>query len=457
MKNCLTELPYCHDSAQLFAHFAAEPWSILLDSGYPSINCGRYDIIAARPYITIKTFADQTEIVHSDGKPIYTDADPFTTLEKLLGAVEKKPSVVPFAGGALGYFGYDLGRKIEKLPKLAQHDIAMPDMAIGIYDWAIVTDHQQRRTWLASYGKTQQTLDQWQDLKELLSDRTTIQQPMQPFSVTSQPKSNMDKQDYAHAFNAIKRYLKQGDCYQVNLAQRFSINYSGDLWSAYRQLRRLSPAPYSSFFRIPEGTVLSTSPERFLHIEQGNVQSKPIKGTRPRASTPYADMALRDELLNSEKDRTENLMIVDLIRNDLSKMCQYGSVTVPKLYNCESFATVHHLVSTINGKLDAKHHPLQLLRNCFPGGSITGAPKIRAMEIIEQLEPHRRSIYCGSIAYIGFDRKIDSNIAIRTLVQHQDQMYYWAGGGIVIESKLDAEYQECFDKAAALFALQVTP
>lgn len=456
MKNRLTEIPYCHDSAQLFAHFAEEPWSILLDSGYPSKNCGRYDIIAARPHITLKTFADQTEIQHSDGKKTYTDADPFTTLENLLGETEKKPSTVPFAGGALGYFGYDLGRQIEKIPNRAKHDIDMPDMAIGIYDWAIVTDHQKRRTWLASYGKIQQTLDQWQDLKDLLSDRTK-QQPIQPFRVTSEPKSNMDKQHYAYAFNAIKRYLKQGDCYQVNLAQRFTINYSGDPWSGYRQLRRLSPAPYSSFFRIPEGTILSNSPERFLHIDQGNVESKPIKGTRPRASTPHADMALREELINSEKDRTENLMIVDLIRNDLSKICEYNSVTVPKLYNCESFATVHHLVSTIHGKLESKYHPLQLLRHCFPGGSITGVPKIRAMQIIEQLEPHRRSIYCGSIAYIGFDRNIDSNIIIRTLIQHKDQMHYWAGGGIVIDSKLDAEYQECLDKAAALFALPVTP
>ena len=447
----LTELPYSRDSAEIFSHFANEDWSIFLDSTYPYIDLGRYDVIAARPYITLKTFANETETVYANGKRERSTVDPFSIVKSLLGERETKLSTVPFAGGALGYFAYDLGRGIEKIPDIAEHDIAMPDMAIGIYDWAVVTDHQQRRTWLTGYGKDERTFDEWNDLQELL--QTKAKSKGQKFEVLSELQPNMDEEIYARAFNKIKHYIREGDCYQVNLAQRFSIDVAGDPWSAYLRLRKLNPAPYSSFFRIPEGSVLSTSPERFLKVDNGLVETKPIKGTRRRSTDVYEDRALSEDLLESEKDRAENLMIVDLLRNDIGKSCRPGSVSVPELFALESFAKVHHLVSTVIGQLADKYHPLDLLRGCFPGGSITGAPKLRAMEIIEALEPHRRSIYCGSMAYIGFDGNMDSNITIRTLVHHKDKMYCWAGGGIVMDSRLDAEYQECFDKVAAIFAL----
>ena len=447
----LTELPYCRDSAEMFSHFADEDWSIFLDSCYPYIDLGRYDVIAARPYITLKTFADETEIVYANGKREHSSEDPFSIVKSLLGENETKLSTVPFAGGALGYFAYDLGRGIEKIPEISEHDIAMPDMAIGIYDWAVVTDHQQRRTWLTGYGKDERTFAEWNDLQELL--QTKAEPSRQEFEVLSELHPNMDAEFYARAFNKIKRYIREGDCYQVNLAQRFAIDVAGDPWAAYSRLRKLNPAPYSSFFKIPEGAVLSTSPERFLKVDNGLVETKPIKGTRRRSRDVYEDRALSEDLLESKKDRAENLMIVDLLRNDIGKSCRPGSVSVPKLFALESFARVHHLVSTVIGQLADKYHALDLLRGCFPGGSITGAPKLRAMEIIETLEPHRRSIYCGSMAYIGFDGNMDSNITIRTLVHHKDKMYCWAGGGIVMDSRLDAEYQECFDKAAAIFAL----
>jgi len=447
----LTELPYSRDSAEMFSHLADENWSIFLDSCYPYIDLGRYDVIAARPYITLKTFADKTEIDYASGKHEYSSDDPFSIVKSLLGESETKLSTVPFAGGAMGYFAYDLGRGIEKLPDIAEHDIAMPDMAIGIYDWAVVTDHQQRRTWLTGYGKDERTFDEWNDLQELL--QTKAEPNRDEFEVLSAFHPNMDEEYYARAFNKIKHYIREGDCYQVNLAQRFSIDVAGDPWAAYLKLRKLNPAPYSSFFKIPEGAVLSTSPERFLKVNNGLVETKPIKGTRRRSTDVYEDRALSEDLLESKKDRAENLMIVDLLRNDIGKSCRHGSVSVPKLFALESFARVHHLVSTVIGQLADKYHALDLLRGCFPGGSITGAPKLRAMEIIEALEPHRRSIYCGSIAYIGFDGNMDSNITIRTLVHHKDKMYCWAGGGIVMDSRLDAEYQECFDKAAAIFAL----
>lgn len=447
----LTELPYCRDSTGMFSHFADEEWSIFLDSGYPCIDLGRYDIIAARPYITVKTFADETEIIYSNGKTEHSSDDPFSIVKSLLGERANKLSTVPFAGGALGYFAYDLGRRVEVIPEIAEHDIAMPDMAIGIYDWAVVTDHQQRRTWLTGYGKDERTFDQWNDLQDLL--QVKAESNRQKFEALSELHPNMDKEFYARAFNKIKHYIREGDCYQVNLAQRFSIEVTGDPWCAYLRLRKLNPAPYSGFFKIPEGAVLSTSPERFLKVDNGLVETKPIKGTRRRSTDVYEDRALSEDLLESKKDRAENLMIVDLLRNDIGKSCRHGSVSVPKLFALESFARVHHLVSTVIGQLADKYHALDLLRGCFPGGSITGAPKLRAMEIIEALEPHRRSIYCGSIAYIGFDGNMDSNITIRTLVHHKDKMYCWAGGGIVMDSRLDAEYQECFDKAAAIFAL----
>lgn len=452
----LTELPYCRDSSHMFSYIAQENWSIFLDSGSPYIDSGRYDILATRPYVTLKTFAEETEIAYANGTVEHSTDDPFSLVKSLLGNNENKLSTVPFAGGALGYFAYDLGRRIETIPDISKHDIAMPDMAIGLYDWAVVTDHQQRRTWLTGYGKDERTFEKWHELQELFHTREktdTSRTHADKFKVCSGLQPNMDSEYYARAFNKIKHYIREGDCYQVNLAQRFSIDVDGDPWSAYLKLRKLNPAPFSGFFKIPEGAVLSTSPERFLKVDHGMVETKPIKGTRRRSSDVYEDRALSDDLLESKKDRAENLMIVDLLRNDIGKSCRSGSVSVPRLFALESFAKVHHLVSTVVGQLADNCHVLDLLRGCFPGGSITGAPKLRAMEIIEELEPHRRSIYCGSMAYIGFDGNMDSNITIRTLVHHKDRMYCWAGGGIVMDSKLDAEYQECFDKASALFAL----
>jgi para-aminobenzoate synthetase component 1 len=263
----------------------------------------------------------------------------------------------------------------------------------------------------------------------------------------------MDKAAYATAFTRIKHYLKEGDSYQVNLTQRFVSPCQGDPWIAYRVLRRINAAPFSAYLNMPEVQVLSSSPERFLKVTEGRVETKPIKGTRPRKADPGEDQAQIAALAGSAKDRAENVMIVDLLRNDISRSCLEGSVRVPELFAVESYATVHHLVSTVTGELAPDQHALDLLRSCFPGGSITGAPKIRSMEIIEELEPHRRGIYCGAIGYIGFDGNMDTNIAIRTLVHNHGNIRFWVGGGIVNDSVLDEEYQECFDKAAALLQL----
>jgi para-aminobenzoate synthetase component 1 len=265
---------------------------------------------------------------------------------------------------------------------------------------------------------------------------------------------NFSESAYQHAFDAIQNYIREGDCYQVNLAKRFAITAEGEPWAAYLKLRQLNAAPFSAYMDLPSVTLMSSSPERLLQVTDQRVETKPIKGTRPRdRNNAIKDQQLAEDLQHSVKDRAENLMIVDLLRNDLGKVCEPGSISVPAPFALESFATVHHLVSTITGQLSASETAVSLMRACFPGGSITGAPKLRAMEIIEELEPHRRGAYCGSIAYIGFDGDMDSNILIRTLVFNQNTLRFWAGGGIVADSEASAEYQEVNDKAAAMFTL----
>lgn len=268
----------------------------------------------------------------------------------------------------------------------------------------------------------------------------------------------MTPEAYQRAFNRIQRYIEDGDCYQVNLAVRFTHPCGTDPWVLYARLRDLNPAPHAAFMRLPGGAaVLCCSPERFLHVRNGHVQTCPIKGTRPRAADPAEDAALAQELQQSVKDRAENLMIVDLLRNDLGKTCNPGSIAVPALCELQSFATVHHLVSRVTGKLAPGCSTLDLLRGCFPGGSITGAPKLRAMQIIEELETCRRNVYCGSFIRLGYDGNLDSNIAIRTLVQEADRLYLWSGGGLVADSSPEAEYREILDKAAVFFRLFAPP
>jgi para-aminobenzoate synthetase component 1 len=258
---------------------------------------------------------------------------------------------------------------------------------------------------------------------------------------------------YTERFERIQQYIRDGDCYQVNLAQRFCVRTDDDAWSVYRRMRADNPAPFGALLEYPFGEVLSSSPERFLRLQGRQAETRPIKGTRARGRTAEEDAALRAGLVHSPKDRAENLMIVDLLRNDLGKVCEPGSIQVPALFEIESYATVHHLVSTVTGTLRPECDAIDLLRGCFPGGSITGAPKRRAMEVIDELETVRREVYCGNVIRLGFDGNLDSNIAIRTALMQRDRLYYWAGGGIVADSDCAAEYQECLDKAAAFFRL----
>ena len=402
------ELPYHADSAILFGHIAHLPWAIYLDSGWPGSQYGRYDIMAAEPFVKFSTDGSITRITDSGGVHESQD-DPFLLLKQQLARYPVSASRFPFTGGAIGFFGYDLARRLEQFPDHAADSEHIPQMMTGFYDWAVVVDHNEKRAWLVTHGLNPQTQNDWQRLCALFGQPSS--QPAGDFRVKSNVHSNMDKVGYTTAFDKIKQYIYEGDCYQVNLAQRFSARAEGDAWLAYQQLRRISPTPYMAYMNLPQLQVLSASPERFLRVKDGRVETRPIKGTRPRHDDPAQDASNRAELEGSLKD------------------------------------------STVTGQLGQDKTAIDLLRGCFPGGSVTGAPKLRAMEIIEELEPNRRGLYCGAIGYIGFDGNMDTNITIRTGVYSAGEFRFWAGGGIVADSELDKEYGETWDKASSMLQL----
>lgn len=443
------DLPYHADSAMLFHAVANEPWAVLLDSGQAG-GYGRWDILAARPYATLVCTAGITEY-RQDGLVQRIDDEPLDVLRAALGTrVAAGPW--PFNGGAIGYFAYDLARRWMRLPSRAPDSAAWPDMALGLYDWAVLVDHHERRSYLVHAGRRPMPAETWHDLIARFR-RPQDARGQADFAARGGVQVGFSSRDYQAAFDRVQAYIRAGDCYQVNLAQRFTCAVEGEPWAAYQALRRINPAPFSAYLSLPWGAVLSASPERFLLVRDAIVETRPIKGTRRRTMDAREDSRLRQDLQTSVKDRAENLMIVDLLRNDLGRVCAPGTVRVPELFRVESFATVHHLVSTVTGRLRPSEDAVSLLRAAFPGGSITGAPKLRAMQIIEELETHRRGVYCGAIGYLGFDGSMDTNIAIRTLTWRDGVLTFWAGGGIVADSVAEAEYQECLDKAAAFFRL----
>ncbi len=448
-KAVVYNFPYFLDSSSTFAAFATNEWAVFLDSGRPRSTQGRYDILSGNPVCTLITQGENTTIT-TKNEIIISNENPFDLLKielmryrEIFDSSNLADLNLPFVGGAIGYFSYDLARRLEDLPNFAKNAEAIPEMMIGIYDWAVIVDHEIKKSFLICYDETRH-----EEILYFLSGLKTLDKT-KSFRVTSQIKANFSQESYTRAFQKIKHYLKEGDCYQVNLTQRFSATCEGDTWQSYQALREINAAPFSAYLNFPDVKILSSSPERFLKLTGRYVETKPIKGTRPRKSDSIENDAQITDLKTSPKDRAENVMIVDLLRNDISKVCQ--KVRVPKLFEIESYSTVHHLVSTVTGELNANHHALDLLQHCFPGGSITGAPKIRAMQVIEELEPNRRGVYCGAIGYIDFNGNMDTNIAIRTLVQSHDTIRFWAGGGIVNDSKVEDEYQESFDKAAAMF------
>ena len=442
-------LDYPADVATLFMAIRDLPMPVLLSSGDNAGAVGRYDILSAAPWRRLRSDAGRTWVSDADDQLISESSEnPFDVLrreyEAVMPAVDPQRLPSPFPGGVLGYFGYELLHPWQGIEQTKQRDIALPDMLAGLYRWGIVVDHHLQRC--EFIGLPDLPESQAEALLERLVAAPTSLPAIDSFSLTAPFNASFTEQAYAAAFRRVIDYIHAGDCYQVNLAQHFSTQYRGDPFAAFRHLHKLANAPFSAYIEDGEDAVLSFSPERFIQVSDLSVKTQPIKGTRPRHSDPEQDRALLAELVNSPKDQAENLMIVDLLRNDLGRVCQTGSVQVPSLFETQSFNNVHHLVSTVTGRLEQASDRFALFSASFPGGSITGAPKIRAMEIINELESRPRSVYCGVIGWMGFNGDMDSNISIRTLVASGGNIHCWGGGGVVADSICEREYQETFDK-----------
>jgi para-aminobenzoate synthetase component 1 len=422
-----------------FAPLAARPMAVLLDSARTGAQ-GRYSIIAADPFRVVRTSPAPWRTT-VDGKAV--PGKPLEVLARELAACRLEPGPVPFCGGAIGFCGYELGGTIEQLPPAK--DTAFPfDMIFGLYDTAAIFDHHDKTAWVVSMEESK--LD---DLESRLGNAPLPAPP--DVSVTW--TAGTTKGEHETRVRGALEYIRAGDIIQANITQRWHAPRPAmPLFDLYRRLRERSPAPFAAFLNFGDGLgIMSMSPERFLQADaSGAVETRPIKGTRPRGRHDVEDRALALELSASAKDRAENLMIVDLLRNDLGRVCEAGSVRVPVLCALETFPTVHHLVSVVAGRLRKDARSTDLLQAAFPGGSITGAPKIRAMEIIHELEPSARGPYCGTIAWLGFDGAMDSSIVIRTVVSDGRSLTVGAGGGIVADSDPAREYEECLVKARPL-------
>jgi para-aminobenzoate synthetase component I len=439
MSTCLVHpLPYRADPADFFAAVRRAPGAVLLDAGRPAAQRGRYDLISAWPMAEFVPAAEEA-------------ADAF--LQRLrdglsaLGPAEPPSDCpLPFAGGLIGYLGYDFGRRLEKLPAQAVDDLGLGDARFGLYTWALISDHQLATSQLLFHPRL---ANEERERLITLFEKVAAE-PAPSFRLLGAFRADLDEDGYRQAIERIQAYIQAGDCYQVNFAQRFRSHYQGDPWAAYQALRSACPTPFAGYQSLPDGAIISLSPERFMRVSQGLVETRPIKGTRPRDEDPQQDAAQAHALMTSLKDRAENLMIVDLLRNDLGRSCRTGSVRVPELFALESYPNVHHLVSAVTGELAAGKDALDLIAGSFPGGSITGAPKIRAMQIIDELEPTRRALYCGSLLYLDVRGEMDSSIAIRSLLAKDGQISCWGGGGIVADSAWQSEYQESITKVKVL-------
>ena len=435
----LFALDYHADPTHHFKKVHAQSGAVLLDSGHPVSQRGRFDIISAWPL---------TSITPSPAESIDSFRQRCQALLKQLAVCQAPEAMeLPFTGGLLGYLTYELN----SLAQRAEVE-SLASATVGLYDWALVSDHQLQHCWLVCHPSiSTQRQKELQLLFDSGADYDQIANDKNVFQLTQPFKAQISPERYHSDLQRIHDYIGAGDCYQVNYTQRFSSHYQGDAWQAYVSLRERCPTPFASFIRVnQQQAIVSFSPERFIQVRQRQVESRPIKGTRARGVTVTEDQALADALLSSAKDRAENLMIVDLLRNDLGRYCSTGSIRVPELFSLESYPNVHHMVSSVTGTLAKQYDALDMLLGSFPGGSITGAPKLRAMQIIQELEASVRSIYCGSIFYLDTRGEMDSSITIRTLLANNGEISCWGGGGIVYDSNSEEEYQESIQKVQVL-------
>jgi len=451
--------------AQVFENiFKHRPYPFLLESAMRNKEFGRYSIMGADPFLRFKSKGRSVRLFEN-GKTRSFNDNPFTVLKSLLSRCSSKNSQLstlnsqlPFTGGAVGYFSYDLGWQVERLPDKARDDLELPDCYLCFYKNAVILDHFKNKAFILG-PRAKELMCSLVKLKKNLKsgDLSHFKGNKSQECVKSTPKnikikSNFKRLYYIDTIKKVKRYISLGDIYQANLSQRLEADIKIPAFDLYKRLGRINPAPFAAFLDYGDFAIVSSSPERFLLVKNGRVESRPIKGTRPRGKDARQDRKLAEELLNSKKDRAELIMIVDLERNDLGRVCEYGTVRVKKQAVLEKYPTVFHTAATVQGKLYKGKDAVDLLRATFPGGSITGAPKIRAMQIIEELEPTKRSAYTGSIGYIDFNGRMDLNIAIRTFVLKNGRAYFQVGGGIVADSDPQEEYQETLDKAKAMIA-----
>lgn len=442
------------EPASLFVNVKRKRGLLWLDSGAMSQNTGRWSYIMWNPVITISG-VDNRYCITRKGENEYFTGDPFDRIENILASfkVEGKADAPDFTGGAAGFFGYRLLTHCEPSTKLRK---AKPpdegDLWLGFYDRVIAFDHQEKRVVLIVNHDLSEDPARHLDKLEIVAPphRTPPPKAAALRQKNRGISSNFTKEKYLDAVARVKKYIEEGDAYQVNISQRFTSKADIDPATCYLRLRSINPAPYAAYMDTGSAQILSSSPERFIRLIDGVAQTRPIKGTRPRGDSPMEDQRLAHELEASQKDRAENVMIVDLMRNDLSKVCQRNSVKVTELCAIEKYPTLYHLTSTVEGRLKEGLGPIDLLKNIFPAGSVTGAPKIRAMEIIDELEPDPRGVYCGSIGYLGFSGSLDLSVAIRTITLAKNVYSFSAGGGVTYSSIQEDEYQETLDKARAL-------
>jgi para-aminobenzoate synthetase component I len=445
----------------LFELFRHGPYCFILDSSMDPQKLGRYSFMGSTPFLVMSSRGRKITI-SEEGMPSIVSGNPFDVLGEYLEKyhLDAIDAPIPFVGGAVGYLSYDLCYFIEKLPKTAVNDLKLPESYFGFYDLILAHDNLLNKTYIVSTGFPEQEAHRLLHAQERLNEfkEKLAQLPHQVSSATkaalvtgkTELKGNFTHGAYVKAVERARQYIIDGDIFEVNISQRFEAHITIPPYELYRRLRAINPAPFASYLSFDKVTIVSASPERFLKVQGDWVETRPIKGTVRRGKTPQEDSANARELCSSIKDHAENMMIVDLERNDLGRVCRYGSVRVSELAILETFPTVFHLTSTIVGRLNADKNRYDLLKATFPGGSITGAPKVRAMEIIDELEPTRRDIYTGSIGYLSFDGNMDINIVIRTFIIKGNKAYFQVGGAVVYDSNPESEYQETLDKGRAL-------
>ncbi len=459
----VSEIQTPADAPAVFEAFRDRPFSFFLDSGMDPARLGRHSFTGSDPFLVLRSRGSEISLLGENGVET-RHGNPFDVIDELLStySLDGCPEGIPLAGGAVGYFSYDLCHFIERLPATTIDDLDCPECYLAFYDVVCALDHATGKKYLVSTGfpelnearRLRRAAERLREVKNRILRRAPgaagdlMLSPCPDENIVL--RSNFSHQEYLRAVAAAREYICAGDIFQVNLSQRFEAELPVPPYDLYRRLRRINPAPFAAYLGFDDLTLISASPERFLRVRGDWVETRPIKGTRPRGKSLAEDSALAEELLSSAKDRAENVMIVDLERNDIGRVCRYGTVRVTELAALETFPTVFHLTSTVQGRLLEDKGRIDLLKACFPGGSITGAPKVRAMEIIDELEPTRRGVYTGSIGYLGFSGEMDLNIVIRTFLVKAGRACFQAGGGIVFDSEPEAEYEETLDKAKAL-------